>query len=351
MPTAPPCIITSCAATKPPPAKALAALAFAPDAQIHFLDEAANALAEAGWRSVTEETLAPLLADPKAHRNIGRFWVAAWAPDKQWRKLRQLEQRSASEPVRRLAWAEALEQLGRARAIWRLRWHRWRRGDWLRAGSETWGAFGYALITAGQPAVVIKWCHDWRERTDLEPWMLHNLACAYYHRKKPSLALAVVDQALTLKPDHTRPGFLIWRGLENLFRGETAAAATALAQTSNAVTADYMKFERTLLEILVAFEQARAASSRTALRDAKNRLAEHWIASPTAHGDTSLVHFRARALRHLAARSGSRFTQIQSFFPPPGRKYRASPDVGFALRYWWVIWIAFLVIRSLINGL
>ena len=333
---------------KPAACAALSALALAPAESSYLFDEAVRAFAEAGWQGNVEETLRPLLGEARAHAQVGRAWVGAWASSRKWRKLKQLEKSGASEPVRRSAWSAALEEMAKHRVVWRLRWHVRNRGPWLRRGAETWGSVGYAFVTADMFDAAIRWMRDWRERTDAEAWMLHNLALAFFQTKEPDQALEVVNHALTLKPDGMRPRFLIWRGIECALRGDAAGAADALARSTHAPTTEYMKLERAMLTTLVEFEQELLHSKKTATREAGRKIKEHWAESPNAGADTALVHLRARVLRYLGRRTGSWLTVTQSYLPPSGRRYGNSTVARSFGHYWWLIWV-FVVLASSVS--
>lgn len=327
---------------------ALAQLARLNSAPAHLLHECAKALGETGWRSTIEKALEPLLAEPTANPEIARVWVNAWAPDGAWGKLRKLDRSAATEAVKRTAWAAALEQLGRKRATWRLRWYRARRGEWLRAHAQTWGSMGYALVTSGRRRAAISWLKNWAEIKGCEPWMLYNLTWAYYQVKQPALAWPVVQAALALPNDNTRVDFLLWRGLECALRGDTAGAQEALAQTAAGTLDAEPKLLRAFTQLLVDFDSARVTSPANALRVAKAKLASLWAENNFAKANNGLLHFRARILRRLARDAGSWFTHVQSRLPAPGRQYVSSRPKGSGDNVsWWAIWIGFMVLSSL----
>lgn len=326
---------------------ALASLAKVPDEKIFLFEESATAMCEAGWRTTVVDALQPLLAQPGINPAIGRVWVNTWAPLQRWDNLKWLEKIGAPETVRRTVWSTAVEQMGRAGMVWRLRWLRYRKGEWLRANSLTWGSMGYAFLTMRSPRAVISWLSDWQRRTDVESWVLHNLTLAHFSRKDPARALMVVDYALTLKPDGLRNGFLIWRGIERALRGDHAGAADDRAAVPDHLIPQDMAFTAGVFALLQQFETERATSKRDALRTARSRLAELWEKHPGAHGDAALVHLRARALRHIGARAGSWAVRGLSYLPAPGRQYSAPRETQSVGQYGWMIWVGFILLSAL----
>ncbi|MCX6954279.1 MAG: tetratricopeptide repeat protein [Verrucomicrobia bacterium] len=331
-------------------ATAFAALARAPAERQSLIQECVAALTEAGWCGVIEDALAPLLTEPGINPKLARFWVEAWGGEIRWKKLRQLERRQPPDPVLRCAWAAVLEQLGRNGAVWRLRWIRYRRRDWLRGDAETWGSLGYAFVTSGLRRAAIAWLEAWPKIPQLRPWMLYNLVLAYYQRKKPAPAFGVVQHALTLPADGTRHDFLVWLGLEQALRGSTAAATESLAQTASAALDPQARLLRGFTQLVVDFDPQRGFSPGTALREAKQKLAALWAEHASAGSDPGLVHFRARVLRHFADRSGSWVTRIQSHLPPKGRQYTAPAAKNSFGDYWWVVWFAVVLFSSLVRN-
>lgn len=330
--------------------KALSALARVSSDQVDLLREACKALTEAGWRSVAEESLGSALTDASALPTVGRLWVDAWAPEGTWRKLRQLEKPGVTEPVRREAWAAALEVMGKNHARWRLRWLAYRRGAWLRAHNDTWGAMAYALIASRRYKAASHWLRDWREHQDVEPWILFNLTTALLHQARSADARPVVDHALTLSNDSMRNGFLIWRGLEEALRGDLAAAQATRAMITDTPIGVDMKIERTLFEILLEFENQATANPGEALRHAKQRIKEEWAAAPNPAADAAVVHWRARILRRIGRVAGSTWTRAQSYLPAPGRRDSAQPAGRVGDMNWWILFPLLLGLSSLLRN-
>ncbi len=313
-------------------ANELAKLSLAPAESTHRLEQAIEALNGAGWRDVVERTLAARLNDPKANAEIGRYWVRARAPKSPWRTIRRLDRASAPEAIRIGAWSAALQELGRKKAHLRLRWVvRWHRA-WLRQHVDLWSSTGYAFATLGGWRAATKWLADWRERPDARPWALHNLALAWYSRKRGPEAAEVVRHALTLRADHTEPSFLVWSGLEAALRDDLDVAQDALARTRGASLSAYMNATRQLLEIVAAFQHNGA--TQVPLKEAQRRLRE-WQVQSAAHADAGLVYHRDRVMRYIGKRGKSLRLRLSSWLPMTGRSYQAGAWKHSA----WIAWL------------
>jgi tetratricopeptide (TPR) repeat protein len=330
-------------------ATALAELARLSGDQPALLTESAKAMTEAGWRKLVEISLAPLLTEPGLPPGVARRWVQAWAPDQRWKEISRLAKRNPSEPVLRTAWAVTLEQMGAKKCEWRLRWIRRTRGRWLQAEAETWGAMGYALVTAGMPAAALDWLKDWRERQGIQPWMLYNLTLACYYRGDSELAQRVISHALSLPADATRHDFIAWLGLERALRNDWNGATDSLSQTKDIQLDFEPNLVRVFTQLLVDFNAQLASSPKPALREAKRRLASLFADSPQAGSNDMLLHFRRRALQHLALRSGSGWTRVQSIFLPSRPRAFESKSKG-EFPYLWIIWMAFIALSTLGRG-
>ncbi len=331
-------------------AQSLGALARVPEEKIHLFEESVAAMLQAGWRSTVDDTLSALLTDPEVNPAVGRAWVTAWAPLELWRNLDLFEKRPAPEKIVRQAWAAAIESMGTAKARWRLRRIRYRRSEWLRADPVTWGALGYAFATAGLYRATVSWLSRFPTRGEPQAWMLHNLAIAHYRRKEPADALRIVTLALTLKPDNTRAGLLLWRGIECALSGDLAGAEASRAEAPGPHADDFMKLHAAMLDLLIEFEHAMDRSPQVALQRARKEVKVQWATTASAQGDRALVHLRARVLRRIGRRAGSWPTRAQSYLPSPGWGIAATSPGQSQDFSWWPICFAFLALSSLMRN-
>jgi hypothetical protein len=106
----------------------------------------------------------------------------------------------------------------------------WRR-KWLQSADSTWAAVSYALASQGlgYRRLGIRWMRDWSARAGVQPWMLYNLAHALYTIGKDGRAGKVVEAALKLPADHTRPALVAWAAMQCALRDDFAESGRLLA--------------------------------------------------------------------------------------------------------------------------
>jgi tetratricopeptide (TPR) repeat protein len=95
----------------------------------------------------------------------------------------------------------------------------------LRARDETWGTVGYVLHTMKRNRQVVEWLADWRERSEVEPYMLNNLFFSLQSVGNREEAAAVLARGLELpRHDDTTMRFHLYAALEALLNHQEAEA-------------------------------------------------------------------------------------------------------------------------------
>jgi tetratricopeptide (TPR) repeat protein len=182
----------------------LRALAATPERWI--LDEAATAFERAGWRADFDEALRSCVGMASASRATGRLWLERSSGALERRARRLLEELLVGDGVTEAALGAVtalLERLAEAAKTWRLRAFVCRHAARLAADTPTWGAVGYALLTARRLRQTVAWLADWRGRSGVEAWMLLNLALALRDLGRFGDAAAISREALRLRRDHS----------------------------------------------------------------------------------------------------------------------------------------------------
>lgn len=277
-------------------------LCSAPGHETLALTEAANELTTAGWNEAVEKALRGALVRPDCNAEAGAIWMRARLERRTSARprVRWLEKSGATEPVRQAAWRVYIEWLGQHKSTGVLRWHLWRRGQWLASNDATWGTVGFVLTNLSWHRRRARWMADWRERKNVEPWMLSNLAHALMALDRSEELAEVVAGALRLPVDHTRASFVAWAARAAAAGGRFDEAAQLLGTFEN-----YRNNEFATL----AAEQARAimdvAGAEPELRREKFAEVRQTMAQARrAHGETAAVTYVARdhrrALRDAA---------------------------------------------------
>ena len=102
-------------------------------------------------------------------------------------------------------------------------------GDWLLAGTFTWGAVGYALTGIRNYPLAAQWHSDWRQREDARPWMLVNAVEAFRHTARDLEALEI-GLKITEMPDAQGQNLnFLWLAASAVESGDFQKAAEYLA--------------------------------------------------------------------------------------------------------------------------
>jgi hypothetical protein len=121
----------------------------------------------------------------------------------------------------------------------------------LRSHTYTWGYAGYTLILINDLPATIQWLSDWKTRTEIEPWMLSNLAAALRWNKRDLEAHKVGKFALNLSPDHTTDEHRLFVATDEALIGKIQSASTYLKAIKKSSLNLRELFQYGLVEILV----------------------------------------------------------------------------------------------------
>jgi hypothetical protein len=167
----------------------------------------ADVLAAHGLHCKAEPVVRELLAQPGTNPSAGWLWVELRLRAGKLHNARHLLRLPQTELARR-AFDRQLDGLGNAltqqqnfqfrylrrpylqfRRLWRAR------RDWFRQDDLLWGKVGYALSCAGRHQNAAAWLADWRQRKEVEPWMLDNLLIAYQETGCDAEAATLIEDA------------------------------------------------------------------------------------------------------------------------------------------------------------
>lgn len=140
--------------------------------------------------------------------------------------------RVAEPEARRRASLPLLETLGRERYRLTLRWLLYRRGDFLRRYDDTWGQVGFALSNVKRMRAVAAWMSDWREREQIQPWMLFNYCLALRNTGRYAEATDVANHVVTTWEHRDGAADLFaFLAIEHALAGDVANARAALERS------------------------------------------------------------------------------------------------------------------------
>ncbi len=239
------------------------------------LREAAEAFEERQWLSEADTVLNDILTEPDATPVAAAVWVERNVTTGQgWKvgdRLKELVEKNPDlgrEAVLVYAWALAVSN-ERERATATVQ----RFADILRKDDVAWGRAGMTLSEAKRHALAMAWLSDWKEREDVEAWMLRPLADAHRLNGEFNKADAVMLEAKKLDDGDELPeDFIAWLGIRAGLNDQHEDAKSALTQLTNReVNGTTMLLVATLRAIVTTRE---SSDKPKVFEDAKRLLAE-----------------------------------------------------------------------------
>jgi predicted Zn-dependent protease len=210
--------------------KCLGTLLTVPERESNILYQAAEAFQEAGWAVEFERVLWERRADPALSPVAGAVWVRSFGARKAWGHRTKLKELDPALPFTQQAWREFASVCGENHQRGYLQEILKERRAWMSSDLEAWANVGYAYVQCDQAGDAVKWLSDWRERANLKPWMLYNLASATAVLNRDEESMEVTRHALTLPRDHTAPAQLARLAVYEAIHGNYSAAKTCLQE-------------------------------------------------------------------------------------------------------------------------
>lgn len=277
--------------------------ATADDAPASF-ENAMQALARRGWAREAERMVEGSLAAPQLNPSAGFFWVRLRAQRGKLGNLRVLGRLRDCGDVGVRAFGAQLDLLGdtaqtagaqrdlttRCNCSWQMHRLLWKHQDFLRHNGLLWGKTGYAMNCLGWRRRLIRWFADWRERKDIEPWMLYNFITQMQAVGRDVEADAVIRHALTLPfRDQVNPRLRLWAALEDILQGRHSEALTLLHGLELDKLPEHDKAALEFVNMLLEYVGPQA----TCPRFSEGRKAK-FTAFLRAHGDTKTLRRSCR---------------------------------------------------------
>ena len=176
----------------------------------------------------------------------------------------------------------------------------------LRPDDSAWARAGGALAAAGHTAMAAAWLADYRDRDELEPWMLRPLAAAYRARDQDDKALDVCRAAVRLGgPEEPLAEFRAWLAVDLALSGQAEDAEAQIARVEPATLGDGARLVLTLAEAVLMLLRAGPGGKAAAFAEAKEHLKT--AAASCAAKDVPAGAGRAyrRAVARLASEAGT----------------------------------------------
>jgi cellulose synthase operon protein C len=238
------------------------------------LREASLVMGQAGWEAEVEQELNRQLQLPECSGTTAGLWVErsmlAAKPHLVLDQLPSLTSRNpvaAREAILTYAWGQLPTEPSGAVSILQ------QYADVLRSDSESWGRAGGILCEAKHYSLTIAWLADWRERDDVQPWMLRPLADAYRAEGQDTEAEAVTRAAVDIDTVDIVPlEFLAWLALTDAVAGNTTEAEKWLEELGTIGLPDGVKLLASMAESLVLLQLASPDDKAKSFAEAKDHL-------------------------------------------------------------------------------
>lgn len=288
------------------------------------LDSATAAMTEARWGADVDRVLVKAMESPTVCPCVGAVWARRCIERREWNCLDRLEALLQRGEVGKSALRSCLESLARARQ--RKRVHRLIRRFRKQLASDTqlWGTAGYALASIEAYRDAASWMKDWRNRNDLQPWMLLNLSIALRGTGNDAEAYQAALRAVKLPPDHTTKFHRIWLMLDEAI-GESwvsvqggagiQSAANRLGGIDCESLDNYHRFLFVLASQVLAVRNSGEADRSDAFSTARRNL---WQAaaecSPVVEDRSVMIRAYRRAVSCLARERGGFWAKLWAFW-------------------------------------
>jgi tetratricopeptide (TPR) repeat protein len=153
-------------------------LSISPDPDSWPLEAATAAFIEAKQIRAALRVLRPVPKQPSANPQTGVSIIELFVEKRDWIAATLFFLRLGPGELRRRAAPPLLHALAQHQRKMLIRLLLWRRRDVLHADDASWGRMGFALSNIDLRKGVVSWLRDWRERREVEPWMLFNYCLA-----------------------------------------------------------------------------------------------------------------------------------------------------------------------------
>ncbi len=232
------------------------------------LHAAVAAMTARRWQRVARTTLEAAFADETVTPHTAAAWAVLCMEAREWKRVRKGLYQLRDWPRH---WNRAclvfLERLDTILLRSNGRLSRWRYFRQIRKllqecpaqiteDTELWALVGRALMIGTKYKKACAFQADWRERADLKPWQLINLAYSLATLGRDDERIAVCRHALTLPPDHTTPLHQMWLALEDVCDDNCAAASRRMQNVSAPGDLEFYLALHAMIGAMIAVDRA-----------------------------------------------------------------------------------------------
>jgi Tfp pilus assembly protein PilF len=191
---------------------------------------AIDEMIDQGWRDAVGAELAQFVMQADANPQLGGVWIQWCASQNDWNLCRDtVEALRGRGEIWLVACESYLAELADDKQESRLATFLERYAEDLGRDIRTWSAAGAALALLGKPKEAAAWLADWRQRPDVQPYMLVALVGALWEAGRENEAAEVGKYAIELPHDDpAKAVHALWLALYSAMSGDAEAAATWL---------------------------------------------------------------------------------------------------------------------------
>jgi hypothetical protein len=169
----------------------------------------------------------------------------------------------------------------------------------LRADDSSWARAGEILVSGGNLALAVAWLADWREREELEAWMLRPLTTALRSLDQDDKAIEACRAAVRVGgPDDQLADFRAWLALDFALSGQAEEAGAQLGRIDAVLVPDGTRLVLALTESVLMVMRAGPAGKAAAFSEAK----EHLKAAASSVAAKDVPPGAGRAYRKVVSR-------------------------------------------------
>ncbi|MBC8870396.1 MAG: tetratricopeptide repeat protein [Planctomycetes bacterium] len=278
------------------------------------ISAAVESLVSAGWEGAAEQTLENLLFNEDVHVEAASQWVKLCAARRDWKcadQLPKLCERGEIGLQATYTYVEALLQAGNAVKLKRF----FRENEsWLREHTFAWGSAGYGLTGLREYRVAAEWQSDWRDREDLEPWMLVNVAEGLRAIGRDAEAVEASQLALSMPPAYGQHLHYLWLAVDEALRGNITAAKEHLEDVDvESLDEDY-QFLQTMIGGIVEMAEASPDEAGRVFRDERRRIGRARAAFKAYQQEPARRRAYRRSLAMVAKYRGTFAAKLWFYF-------------------------------------
>jgi tetratricopeptide (TPR) repeat protein len=290
-------------------------LAQDPEATRGILRDAVIAFDAEGWTAKLTDELKELAFTPDGTPEVAGLWAerttAAGTPEAVSDRLPELlaaNPRAGREVTLAYIWALADTGKPVQGAVTKY-------SEVLRADSTAWARAGAALVATGNLAHAAAWLADWRDRDEVEAWMLRPLALAYRGLDQDDKALEVCRAAVKLGgPDDILADFRVWLALELALAGQIDETSALVARVDTVTVPDGTRLVLAMAEAVVMVARAGRGGKSAALAEAKDHLRSAASACNPGGFPAGAGRAYRRVVKKLASDTGTLPAKLWAFW-------------------------------------